>query len=95
MNYMKALGTYLLVKPVHREKTEGGIIMPEISRDTPDETQRGEVVSVGSGTYVGGKVDMEYEVGDIIYYRGGKGVKIKIDEVLHKYISITDILGKE
>lgn len=101
MNYstdMKAHGINILVEPVHREKTKGGIILPELSQDPTDFLQEAKVVAVGDGDYVGGSVKMKVKQGDTVWYRGVKGGKaIKLSgsdnqNEKRKVITISDII---
>lgn len=90
---MKAFGVNVLVKPINREKTEGGIIIPDIGQDGADVLQKAEVLSVGDGTYLGGKVEMKVKEGDTVYYRGLKGIKVTSEEKdTRKIINIADVI---
>jgi chaperonin GroES len=78
----KPLGDRVLIEVEVKEKTVGGIIIPDTVRD--GENQIGVVVSVGSGIYTqsGTKIPMEVEVGDkVMLPAGGMSLrKIKLGD---------------
>lgn len=69
----------VLVKPdVEQEKSAGGIMLaPSANKEKP---QRGEVVSVGKGKIVDGKlVPIDLSVGMKILFSKFSGTEVKID----------------
>lgn len=91
---MKAVGLHVFIKPIHVEKTKGNILMPELETQKADVLHLGEVVSVGDGQYVGGKVKMGYKKGDRVLYRKGIDYKTEDGEKL-KVLYVQDIVGHE
>lgn len=95
---MKAHGINILVEPINREKTEGGIIIPDLGQDAPDELQEAKVIEVGDGDYLGGTVNMKVKKGDTVWYRGlkgGKGIKLSgsdKEDPTRKVITFSDVV---
>jgi len=73
-------------------ETKGGILIPETSRDLP---QEGEVVAVGNGKIKKGRrVPVDLSVGDkvLVSYYAGTDIRINGEHLL--VIREADILGK-
>ena len=71
---VKPLADRVLIEPAAaKEKTVGGIIIPDTAKEKP---KRGKVVAVGSG-----KADepMTVKVGDEVLYGQYSGTEIKVD----------------
>ena len=92
MTKLKPLGDKILVRPLEAEgKTKSGIIVPDSAKEKP---QEGEVIAVGSGKIVEGKVQpLEVKVKDKVLFSKYGGDEIKIDGEELKIISETDILA--
>lgn len=92
---MEAFGANLIIKPIYKTKTDGGLDIPESEYRDPQKVHVGEVVSVGDGKYLNNKVEMNVAVGDKVFYRGSSGVMFKYEDAEHKILQITDVLAKE
>jgi co-chaperonin GroES (HSP10) len=68
------------------DKTEGGIIVPEIARDNLKPQAFGEVTSVGV-------LVKEIEVGDIIIFNKHGGMDIILDRNLCKVLKYDEVYG--
>jgi co-chaperonin GroES (HSP10) len=97
MNYykMKAFGVSVLVKPVYKTKTDGGLEIPESEYKNPANVHKGTVISVGDGNYLNNKLEMKLEEGDTVFYRGSVGIPYRFEEDEFKILQITDVLAKE
>ena len=74
------------------EKTAGGLIIPDNSKEKP---QEGEVVSVGAGAKddAGARIAMDVKAGDKILFGKWSGTEIKIDGEELMIMKESDILG--
>ena len=75
---LKPLGDRVLVKPAPKEeKTSTGLYISSGAQEKP---QRGEVLAVGEGKYVDGKlVPVPVEVGDTVIYGKYGGQTVTVD----------------
>lgn len=92
MNF-KPLGSRVLIKRADTlEKTDGGLIIPESSKEKPSE---GEVLAVGQGKYTdsGNYIPMNVSVGDKILFGKWSGTDISVDGEDALIIEESDILG--
>jgi chaperonin GroES len=82
----------LVVRIEEKEKTRGGIIIPDTAREKPQEA---EVIAFGPGKLDknGKRMSMSIMEGDRILLGKYAGNEIKIDGVEHLIISEDDILG--
>lgn len=82
----------VLIKPLQAEtKTTGGIYLPENVKEKP---QIGEIVAVGTGVYVDGKlVPMIVKVGQKVLYKKWGGDEYKVGTEEWKLVKQTDILA--
>lgn len=88
MKKLQPLANRILVLPiVVEEKTAGGIILAEPSKDKP---LRGEVIAVGEGTK---DEKMILSAGDIVLYRKGVGYDMEFDNEKYILMSQFDILA--
>lgn len=89
---IKPLGDKILVKPSEADvKTKSGIVLPDSAKEKP---QEGEVIAVGSGKMVEGKIiPLEVKAGDKVIYGKYAGDEVKLDGVEHKILKEEDILG--
>lgn len=92
---MKAFGVSVVVKPIYVTKTEGGLDIPESEYKNPQKVHKAEVISVGDGTYLNNKLEMNVNEGDIVFYRGSVGITFTHDDQEMKILQVTDILAKE
>ena len=82
----------LVVRIEEKEKTTGGIIIPDTAKEKP---QEGEVIAVGPGKWDknGKRISMSIKEGDRIILGKYAGNEIEINGVKHLIISEDDILG--
>ena len=74
-----------------REKTAGGIIIPDTAKEKP---QEGMVVAVGSGRREDGKViALDVKEGDKVLFGKYSGTEIQLDGDEHLIMREDDILG--
>ena len=87
----KPLGDKILVKPAEaEEKTATGLYIPDTAKKKSTE---GEVVAVGRGKYVDGKlVEPEVKVGDTVIYSKYGGTEATIDKVDYVILDEDSIL---
>ena len=93
---MKLLGNRVLIKPIDKTVTSGGIFLPDNYKREP--TQFGVVVSVGPGTLLEDqktRVPSQLAEGDqvIIHYRH-VGTEVEIGGVRYRILRETDVLAK-
>ena len=86
------LGDRVVLKQlVAEETTKSGIVLPGQSKEKP---QQAEVVAVGPGGVVDGKViKMEVKVGDQVIYSKYAGTDVKLDEEEFIVVRQNDILA--
>lgn len=87
---LKPFGSRLLVKRIEgEEKTSGGIIIPDASKD---KAQTGAVLAVGVGKKdaEGHVIPLDVKVGDIVYFGKYAGTDAGSD---HLILNEDDILG--
>jgi chaperonin GroES len=90
---IKPMNDRVLVLRVEEEqKTAGGIIIPDSSKEKP---QEGKVIAVGSGKVGedGKRVAPEVKAGDRILFSKYAGTDIKLDGIEHVFMKEDDILG--
>lgn len=92
---LKPIGDHILVMPLPLEEvTKSGIVLPETSKEKP---QQGTVVEVGSGKYVGEKLvsfdEMGISRGDLVMFSKYGPTEIKIDGVEYYILDSNDVLG--
>ena len=90
---IKPLGDRVLVKPLNREeKTKSGIIIPETSKERPEE---GQVLAIGPGAIndKGERKPIEVKVGQKVMFTkyGPNEIKVENEELL--IVSEKDILA--
>ena len=93
MMNLKPLGDKVIVERLQaKEKTEGGIILPETAKEKP---QEGKVIAVGNGkTLKNGKtVAPQVKPGDKILFGKYSGNEIKLDEQEYLIVESEDILA--
>ena len=90
---IRPLQDRVLVKRVEeKQKTKGGIIIPDTAKEKPIE---GEVIAVGNGKVLeDGKVrPLDIKAGDTILFSKYAGTEIKIDGEEHLLLREEDVLG--
>lgn len=70
---LRAVGDRVIVKPLKREQSRSGLILPD---DDTDPVQRGEVVSVGEQADFGGAL----KTGDVVLFK--RNATWELDESL-------------
>jgi chaperonin GroES len=90
---IKPLSDRVLVVGIEeKEKTIGGIIIPDTAKEKP---QEGKVVAVGPGKWDenGKRIPLEVKKGDHVLFGKYAGNEIKIDGMEHLIMREDDILG--
>jgi chaperonin GroES len=90
---IRPLQDRVIVKRVEeKEKTKGGIIIPDTAKEKPME---GKVIAVGKGKILeDGKIHpLDVKAGDRILFGKYAGTEVKIDEEEHLIMREDDILG--
>jgi chaperonin GroES len=90
---IKPLGDRVLVKPCEeKEKTKGGIVLPDTAKEKP---QEGKIVAVGEGkkTDDGKIIPLSLKVGDKVLYGKYSGTEITVDGEEYLIIREEDILA--
>jgi chaperonin GroES len=82
----------LAVRIEEKEKTTGGIIIPDTAKEKP---QEGKVIAVGPGKCdeSGKRIPLEVKKGDLVLFGKYTGNEITIDGVEHLIVREDDILG--
>ena len=82
----------LVLRIKEKEKTTGGIIIPDTAKEKP---QEGEIAAVGPGKLdeSGKRIPLEVKKDDRVLFGKYTGNEIKIDGVEYLIMSETDILG--
>ena len=84
---IKPLADRVLVEPAPAEKTVGGIIIPDTSKEKP---LHGKVVAVGNGTK---DEQMILKVGDEVLYGKYSGTEIELDGKNYLIMRQSDVLA--
>ncbi|HAZ90913.1 MAG TPA: co-chaperone GroES [Eubacterium sp.] len=86
------LGDRVVLKQLEAEETtKSGIVLPGKAQEKP---QQAEVIAVGPGATVDGKVvPMEVKVGDIVIYSKYAGADVKLDDVDYIVVKQSEILA--
>jgi len=90
---IQPLGDRLVVEVLEaKEKTKGGIVLPDTAKEKP---QEGKVVAVGKGRSGddGKAVPLEVKSGDKILYGKYSGTEVNIDEKEYLIIKEEDVLA--
>ena len=99
---MATTATKKTLKPLHdkvvvqklepEEKTSGGILLPDSTKEKP---QEGKVIAVGPGAIddKGQRKPIDVKEGDLVLYAKYSGTEIKIDGVEYLILSDKDILA--
>jgi len=92
MNF-RPLHDRVLIKPLDdKEKTAGGIIIPDTAKEKP---QQGEVLAIGPGARdeQGNIVPMDVKVGDTVLFGKWSGNEVTIDGEELSIMKESDIMG--
>lgn len=85
------LGDRVVLKQlVAEETTKSGIVLPGQNKEKP---QQAEVIAVGPGGVIDGKVKMEVKTGDQVIYSKYAGTDVKIEEEEYIIVKQSDILA--
>ncbi len=90
---IKPLGDRVLIKPSEeKEKTKGGIVLPDTAKERP---QEGEIVAVGEGkkTDDGKTIALTLKVGDKVLYGKYSGTEITVDGEEYLIMREEDVLA--
>lgn len=89
---LQPIGDKILVRPLEaQDVSKGGIVLPESAKEKP---QQGEVIAVGEGKYIEGKlVPLAVKAGQKIMFTKYGGDEIKVDGEELKIITESDILA--
>ena len=89
---IQPLGDKVLVRPLSQgETTKSGIVLPDVAKEKP---QEGEVIAVGKGKYIEGKlVPLDVKVGDKVLYTKYGPTEVEFDGAELLIVSESDILG--
>jgi chaperonin GroES len=89
---IQPLGDKVLVRPLSQEETtKSGIVLPDVAKEKP---QEGEVMAVGPGKYVDGKlVPLDVKKGDKILFTKYGPTEIEFEGQELLIVSESDILG--
>ncbi|MEA3305964.1 MAG: co-chaperone GroES [Candidatus Omnitrophota bacterium] len=90
---VRPLGDRVLVEPLEaKEKTKGGIVLPDTAKEKP---QEGKIVAAGKGKAgENGKIiPLEIKVGDKILYGKYSGTEVTIDDKEYLIVKEEDILA--
>lgn len=91
--HLRPLHDNILVTPLEaKEKTEGGLFIPENAKEKPT---RGKVVAVGEGRTDehGKRVPLDVKVGDEVLYGKYAGTDVELHGEQHKMIKEADVLA--
>lgn len=82
----------LVVRIEEKEKSIGGIIIPDTAKEKP---QEGKVIAVGPGKWDdnGKRIPLEVKKDDHILFGKYAGNEVKIDGVEHLIMREDDVLG--
>ena len=84
---IKPLADRVLVEPAPAEKTVGGIIIPDTSKEKP---LHGKVVAVGNGTK---DEQMILKAGDEVLYGKYSGTEVELDGKNYLIMRQSDVLA--
>ncbi len=90
---IQPLGDRIVVEALEaKEKTKGGIVLPDTAKEKP---QEGKVVAVGKGRVSddGKTVPLEVKVGNKVLYGKYSGTEVTIDDKEYLIIKEEDVLA--
>jgi len=90
---IQPLGDRILVETIEAaETTKGGIIIPDVAKEKPQEAIV-TILGTGADDGEGGKIPFEVKVGDKILVAKYGGTEIKLDGKLLKIFASQDIIA--
>jgi len=93
MNF-KPYADKIIVKSIKKEKSDGGIILPETK--SMEHLVRGEVVAVSDGFLLDGKEwPLTSKIGDIVWFQKGLGVPFPFEGEEYQILQEGTVFGKE
>ena len=90
---VRPLGDRILLKPLQaKEKSKGGIVLPDTAKEKPQEAK---VVAVGKGkiSEEGKVTPLEVKKGDKVLYGKYSGTEIMVEDEEHIIVREDDILA--
>ncbi len=90
---LKPLGDRVLIKALEaKEKTKGGIVLPDTVKEKP---QEGKIVAIGEGKRGddGKLIPVSLKVGDKVLYGKYSGTEVTVDEEEYLIVKEDDVLG--
>ncbi|MDD4955011.1 MAG: co-chaperone GroES [Candidatus Omnitrophica bacterium] len=90
---VKPLGDRVLIQPLEaKEKTKGGILLPDTAKERP---QEGKVIAVGEGKKndEGKLVALSVKVGDVVLYGKYSSTEITVDGEEYLVVREDDIVA--
>ena len=89
---LKPLGDRVVLKQlIAEETTKSGIVLPGQTKEKP---QQAEVVAVGPGVFVEGKlVEMQVKIGDQVIYSKYAGTEVTVEDAEYIIVKESDILA--
>lgn len=87
---IRPLGERVLVEASEQsETTASGIVLPDTSKEKP---QEGKIVAVGSGTLKDGvRIPLEVQVGDVVIFSKYAGTEVKYEGKEYLIMKESDI----
>jgi chaperonin GroES len=90
---VKPIGDRVLIQPAEeREKTKGGILLPDTAKEKPHE---GKIVAVGEGkkTDEGKVIPLTLKVGDKVLYGRYSGTEVNVDEEIYIMVKEEEVMA--
>lgn len=89
---IKPLADRVLIEEMPaKEKTSGGILLPETAKEKP---QQAKVVEVGEGKFVDGKkIPLDVKKGDVVLFSKYAGDDVTVENKTYKIVKADDILA--
>ena len=90
---VKPIGDRVLIQPSEeREKTKGGILLPDTAKEKPHE---GKIVAVGEGkkTDEGKVIPLTLKVGDKVLYGRYSGTEVNVDEETYIMVKEEEVMA--
>ena len=93
MNF-KPYADKIIIKPIKKEKSDGGIILTET--EGMEHLVKGEVVAVSDGFLLGNKEwPLTSKIGDIVWFQVGQAVKFPFEGEEYQVLQEGVVFGKE
>ena len=89
---IKPLGDRIVLEAIEKEeKTASGIVLPDTSKEKP---QEGRVVAVGTGRWENGqKIELEVKVGDRFIFSKYAVTEVKVGDKEYLILRESDVLA--